>query len=145
MIFLMFDFVPPKQADIQPSGFTVSSTEEAAMTGCTMNPTEGLRTNIEVPNTPQNEVPVSDVPLWNSPQQQNQLPQNNQTMPVVQNSHPLVSPPELPSAVVPEPSVFAVLFFAVLVLLVLYFGRLRQFLHKRGMLSPTVAVSISLR
>ena len=144
MIFLMFDFVPPKQADIQPSGFTVSSTEEAAMTGCTMNPTEGLRTNIEVPNTPQNEVPVSGVPLL-STLQQNQLPQDSQTMPVVQNSHPLVSPPELPSAVVPEPSVFAVLFFAVLVLLVLYFGRLRQFLHKRGMLSPTVAVSISLR
>jgi len=65
---LTFDFVPPRQADIQPSGFTVSSTEEAAMTGCTMNPTDGLRNNIDVLNIPQNEIPVGDVPIWNLPQ-----------------------------------------------------------------------------
>ncbi|GHT29735.1 hypothetical protein FACS18942_10850 [Planctomycetales bacterium] len=124
LLLLLLDFQAMRTADIPYSDFRITEIEEPALTGCAMNPSGGIRSDVLL-SEPFVSLP-DDKPLrWEPPQASVSVQNTTEIMRVQRMPFPPVAPPEPPQPPVttPEPPTIAILTLTGLALLFILFGR----------------------
>lgn len=136
LCFSLLDFQHPPKPESPLAGFVVNdAVDNSALTGCTMNPSSGIRFNadmISVDWVNNNDPHEDETSVSHLPASHFDLPGSIETMsmrPPVEPGPPDPTPPS--PAATPEPPTVAILGISGIALLYLLFGRKRQKLYRR--------------